>query len=46
MSSHFHQQEFTRGIVHGVRKAGDLLAQFFPRRSDDRNELSDQVSHD
>jgi uncharacterized membrane protein len=46
MSGHFRESEFTRGIVHGVRKAGDLLAQHFPRRPDDQNELPDQVEHD
>lgn len=46
MSGHFKKSEFTPGIVHGVRKAGELLAQHFPRRPDDRNELPDRVAHD
>jgi uncharacterized membrane protein len=46
MSGHFRQSEFTTGIVHGVKKAGELLAQHFPRRPDDTNELSDEVGHD
>jgi uncharacterized membrane protein len=31
-------------VVHAVREVGDVLRRFFPRRPDDRNELSDQVS--
>jgi len=46
MSSDFRDSHFTRGIVHAVRTAGDLLARHFPRRPDDRNELPDDVAHD
>ena len=46
MTGHFRKSEFTRGIVHGVQKAGELLARHFPRRPDDRNELSDDIAHD
>ena len=46
MSGHFKKGEFTEGLVHGVRKAGELLAQHFPHRPDDRNELPDRVAHD
>ncbi|MDB6015542.1 MAG: hypothetical protein JWR19_31 [Pedosphaera sp.] len=46
MSGHFKKEEFTRGILHGVHKAGELLAQHFPRRTGDRNELSDDVETD
>src|SRR5262249_54145901 len=46
MSGHFRESHFTTGIVHGVRKAGELLAQHFPRRPDDENELPDEVEHD
>jgi uncharacterized membrane protein len=46
MASSFKKSEFTQGIVQGVRKAGELLAQHFPRRPDDRNELPDRVAHD
>jgi uncharacterized membrane protein len=46
MSGQFKSSEFTQGIVHAVRKAGDLLAQHFPRQPDDRNELPDRVEHD
>lgn len=46
MSGHFSKAEFTTGIVHGVRKAGELLAQHFPRRPGDTNQLPDDVESD
>jgi uncharacterized membrane protein len=46
MAGHFRKSEFTSGIVHGIRKAGQLLAQHFPASPGDRNELSDDVAHD
>ena len=46
MTGHFKQSDFTQGIILGVRKAGELLAQHFPPGSDDRNELADEVEHD
>ena len=32
MTEYFRKSEFTEGIIHGVRKAGELLAAHFPRR--------------
>jgi uncharacterized membrane protein len=32
MTGYFRKSEFTEGIAHGVRKAGKLLAEHFPRR--------------
>jgi uncharacterized membrane protein len=46
MSGHFRQAEFTRGIVQGIRKAGEVLSQHFPRRPDDRDELPNKVERD
>jgi len=31
MEGCFRRSEFTSGIIHGVQKAGELLAQHFPR---------------
>jgi uncharacterized membrane protein len=46
MSEHFRNAEFTEGIVKGITRAGDLLAEHFPRQPDDANELPDRVEHD
>ena len=46
MSGHFRKSEFTAGLVHGIRKAGDLLAGHFPRQPDDVNELPDEIARD
>jgi len=45
MAEHFRKSEFSQGIVHGIKKAGNLLAQHFPQRGDG-NELPDDVAHD
>ncbi len=46
MTEHFRKSEFTQGIIFGIKKAGTLLSQHFPRRPDDQNELPDDVAHD
>ena len=33
MTGYFRKSEFTSGIIHGVRKAGELLAEHFPRHN-------------
>lgn len=43
MELHFRRGEFTQGLEHGIEKAGALLAEHFPRRPDDRNELPNAV---
>jgi uncharacterized membrane protein len=35
MGGHFKRGEFTEGIVHGIDRAGDLLAKTFPRIAGD-----------
>jgi uncharacterized membrane protein len=43
MSEEFKRGEFTAGLVQGIGRAGVLLAEHFPRRSDDKNELPDEI---
>lgn len=43
MEAQFRRGEFTAGLVHGIERAGELLAEHFPRGADDRNELADEV---
>jgi uncharacterized membrane protein len=32
MTGYFRKSEFTEGIIHGVKKAGELLAEHFPKQ--------------
>ena len=43
MSEKFRRGEFTEGLIHGIDRAGALLAAHFPRAKDDRNELPDAI---
>ncbi|MEO5960209.1 MAG: TPM domain-containing protein [Opitutaceae bacterium] len=43
MTERFKRAEFTAGLELGIARAGELLAQHFPRGADDRNELPDRV---
>ena len=40
---HFRQGDYTGGLVLAVQRVGDLLAEHFPRRADDVNELPDTL---
>jgi uncharacterized membrane protein len=46
MTGYFKRGEYTEGLVHGISRAGELLAAHFPRQRDDRNELPDEVIED
>ncbi len=46
MSGHFKEHQFDRGLLHAIKKAGDLLAEHFPHRPVDQNELPDAVESD
>ena len=43
MTEHFKRGDFTAGLVLGIARAGALLAENFPRQTDDRNELPNSV---
>jgi uncharacterized membrane protein len=44
--AHFRDERPRDGLLHAVGEVGAILARHFPRRPDDVNELSDQVSID
>jgi len=46
MTPHFAAGRFTDAIVHGILRAGALLAEHFPHQANDRNELPDEIEHD
>jgi uncharacterized membrane protein len=43
MQSSFKRGDFGKGVVLGVEKVGNILAEHFPIKSDDTNELSNKV---
>lgn len=46
METRFRRGDFTEGILHGIAKVGELLAEHFPREAGDVNELPDEVTED
>ncbi len=46
MELHFRKAEFTEGVVESVRRVGEALAAHFPRRHDDRDELSNAIDEE
>ena len=43
MAAYFVAGRFAEGLEHGVKEAGEKLKAFFPRLTDDVNELSDDI---
>ena len=43
---HFAVNEYVTGLAEGIERAGQQLKQFFPRATDDANELPDDISFD
>jgi len=41
---YFKEEEFAKGLEKGIEMAGQQLKDHFPYRSDDINELSDEIS--
>ena len=46
MASKLRAGRFTEAVVSGIAMAGDLLARHFPRRTDDRNELPNEIDRE
>jgi uncharacterized membrane protein len=44
MQARFREGDFTNGLIEAITMAGEQLAQFFPARRDDINELPDAIS--
>lgn len=44
MLMHFREGDFSGGLVEGIERAGLELKKYFPYKSDDVNELSDDIS--
>jgi uncharacterized membrane protein len=44
MRGHFRQERFSDAITDAIHDLGQVLATHFPRKADDRNELSDSVT--
>jgi uncharacterized membrane protein len=46
IEKHFRASRFTEGLCEGIEKAGEALKAHFPYRSDDKDELSNEVTFD
>jgi len=46
MSVHFRKSEFTEGILHGIRRAGKLLAEHFPPAAGAKSHPPRDIAHD
>ena len=46
MRLHFKSESFSDALVEAITEAGNLLAQHFPKKPSDQNELSDQIVGD
>jgi uncharacterized membrane protein len=46
MKPSLQAEKFTEAILEGIRKIGELLAQYFPREPGDKNEIADQIIRD
>jgi uncharacterized membrane protein len=44
MIARFKQEKYTEGICEGIDRAGEMLHTHFPRHTNDKNQLSDEIS--
>lgn len=46
MTGHFKKGEFTGGLIHAINKAGELLAEHFPRKPGSADGQANQIDED
>lgn len=46
MQDDFQKGDFAKGLVDGIRTCGVELTRYFPRKPEDKNELTDQISRE
>jgi uncharacterized membrane protein len=46
MTGYFKRDDFTEGLLHGIKRAGELLAMHFPRDPDDKSKQANTVIED
>jgi uncharacterized membrane protein len=44
MQSHFKKGNFKQGLVNGIIKSGEQLKKYFPYKTSDTNELTNEIS--
>ena len=44
MMDHFRENHFTEGLIEAITETGKKLKTYFPYKTDDKNELSDEIS--
>ncbi|MCP9767488.1 TPM domain-containing protein [Lacihabitans sp. LS3-19] len=44
LAKHFKDGDYEKGLCLGVEEAGKQLKAYFPYQSDDKNEISDEIS--
>ena len=44
MIEHFKKNQINEGIIEGIKNTGEKLKTYFPRKTDDKNELPNTVS--
>lgn len=44
MLNYFKDEQYVLGLTEGIKSSGTALGRFFPYQTDDKNELSDDIS--
>jgi uncharacterized membrane protein len=44
MVNHFRENQFTEGLIEAITETGNQLKKYFPHQTEDKNELSDEIS--